>query len=436
MSERYELASQRLFEIPEETGVPEPFRDFFKASADFLIRCLKKENGKGNENLYRDILPENYAVSYGNPDYASAKLGKEYGPVLSAVYAELYGIIPCIFEGDEEGTTVLLELFLECYTAFGEEEIPSAEETKGIFISYIRDYLDTFVQQRIEEGVNPSGNFAADIIEHADFQDLSYLDRFGEYVSDETRKTAKFMNTLPQELVDRMAATAAEGYLRGFKDRKYIEKKKIYSIRFELGFERFVRALILYMRKKDFEPTVSRAAYRLTDRRGALRIGYYGAVPNRQFDYDHRQDPALVLTEDFVAKKLRAARNAYEKNKDLAFLTSGPVCFETFGEKPFVPEKHACELSLSKEQEKLYVNLQNEMGQIVNRYIIGEERTFTIIAFPVPAIGKDFEAVFSDTVKINLLDSGNMRGFSRRSSMLWTSANACTSSAGGRTIRI
>ncbi len=43
-------------------------------------------------------------------------------------------------------------------------------------------------------------------------------------------------------------------------------------------------------------------------------------------------------------------------------------------------------------------------GQITNQYIIGEERSFTIIAYPVPEIGEKFEEIFAETVKINTLD--------------------------------
>ena len=43
--------------------------------------------------------------------------------------------------------------------------------------------------------------------------------------------------------------------------------------------------------------------------------------------------------------------------------------------------------------------MQNEIGQITNRYIKGEERSFTIIAYPVPAIGDQFEEIFRETVK-------------------------------------
>ena len=41
---------------------------------------------------------------------------------------------------------------------------------------------------------------------------------------------------------------------------------------------------------------------------------------------------------------------------------------------------------------------------MVNQYIPGDETSFTIIAFPVPAIGKDFAEIFHETIRINTLD--------------------------------
>lgn len=38
------------------------------------------------------------------------------------------------------------------------------------------------------------------------------------------------------------------------------------------------------------------------------------------------------------------------------------------------------------------------------RYIKGDERSFTIIAYPVPEIGGDYEEIFRQIVKINTLD--------------------------------
>ena len=43
-------------------------------------------------------------------------------------------------------------------------------------------------------------------------------------------------------------------------------------------------------------------------------------------------------------------------------------------------------------------------GELVNRYIKGEERSFTIIAFPMPEIGERFAEIFDAVIAVNTLD--------------------------------
>ena len=47
--------------------------------------------------------------------------------------------------------------------------------------------------------------------------DLRYLYRFGEYISETELATARFMNELPEETVRRMADTYTEGYRKGLR---------------------------------------------------------------------------------------------------------------------------------------------------------------------------------------------------------------------------
>jgi leucyl aminopeptidase (aminopeptidase T) len=77
---------------------------------------------------------------------------------------------------------------------------------------------------------------------------------------------------------------------------------------------------------------------------------------------------------------------------------------EVFGETPFEPEDKQEALHLDAKQQKLSVKYDNESSAIVNEYIKGEERSFTIIAYPMPEIGGKYEQIFEETVKINTLD--------------------------------
>lgn len=414
MMERYALAKTRVGEIPGEHDAAQPYLDFFHKTAEFLLKTIQvmektgeqslKELQTENRALYEDILPENYKTSYGNPAYAAEKLG-EYGKLFSFLYAELRGAVVYAYEKRTEEMTQMLELFLEVYSAFAQEEIPEPEEMKGILTSYVNDYCQDMMERRIREGVDSDLTFALDLIMKSDLSDLRYLYQYGEFVSENETGVAEFLNSLSQEEIDDMASTYTEGYRIGFiMGRKDITKKKTVNIRYNLGFERMVKAAVRQFEKMGLKPVIYRHAVHAVNKKGQNRVGYTGGIANPQYDYDHRQDDALFLDSDFVKRKLRAMQTSYEKYKDLAEVHGGPAVIETFGEAPFSPEKCEQAISYSEVQQKLQIELDNESGQIVNRYIKGDERSFTIIAYPVPEIGEKFPEIFREIVKINTLD--------------------------------
>ena len=420
VKERFELAAGRIIEIAKEPCVQEPFGDYFQKTAAFLqeMTALYDEIAEGryreysldvlrqkNRDMYRDILPENYDTSYGNPAWAADKLGKDYGQMLSFLYTELRGLIVYAFEERVWDMLVGMELFLQVYGEFEDGDMPAAENIRKILYWYVNDYCQEMVEERVAAGIDPARDFAVRLIMDSDLSDLRYLYQFGEYVTDQEKKTAAFLNTLTLGEVQAMARTYTEGYRIGFEvGGKDISKKKTVNIRYCLGFERMVREAVLQFEQMGLQPVIYRAATHAVNKRQHIRVGYYGAIPNPQYDYDHRNDAALFLDEEFVSRKLRALRGAYEKNKELAAQHGGPAVIEIFGMVPFVPETCRESVSMTEKQQKLQVHLNNESGQITNRYIKGDERSFTIIAYPVPAIGEKFEEIFRETVKINTLD--------------------------------
>ncbi|HIY00445.1 MAG TPA: aminopeptidase [Candidatus Blautia faecipullorum] len=413
--ERYSLAKERIAEICREETVKEPYGDFFRKTAEFLKKTaeiLEREREdltlsqyeEENRELYKELFPENYETCYGNPSYAEKTLG-EYGKAFTFLFAELRGAVAYAYEKKWWDYLVGAELFLEIHSAFGQEETPSVKTVLGILRSYVNDYCQDMMEQRIAEGVDPELDFALRIIMDSDLEDLRYLYRYGEFVSENERGVAEFLNSLPQSEIDSMARTYTEGYRIGFiNGRKDITKKKTVNIRYSLGFERMVRAAVLQFREMGLRPVIYRHATHAVNRRGSSRVGFTGGIVNPQYDYDHRQDSALFLDSDFVKRKLRSMQTAYENYKDLADVHGGPACIETFGEEPFSPKAKPEAWTLTEAQQKLQVELDNESGQIVNRYIKGDERSFTIIAYPVPEIGKDFPEIFREIVKINTLD--------------------------------
>ena len=418
---RYELAIERIENIKGENTVSEKYRDYFRTLADFalLVDKLKEkiENGEyykfsieelecWNTHLYDDVLGEHYKTSYANPAFATEKFGIEYGRLLSFLYTELRGVIPYAFEKKTEYLDILFELFIEVYNQFEEENEPEYEHVRQTIYWYASDYCDVFLADRIKEQIDPEDNFAADLIMNSDFNDVRYLYYYGEYVSENEKRTAIHLNELPLETIQKMADVYTEGYRIGFVNTgKNLSKKATVNIRYTLGFERVIRIAIENFRKMGLKPTIYRAGVSVLTKRQHLKIGYYGGIANKQYEYDHKDDQALILDRQFMERKLEVMRTTYEQYKDLARRHAGPACMETFGEEPFTPASKLEAVKLNDKQKEISLEYDSKSSQIVNSYIPGDERSFTIVAYPVPEIGDQYEEIFDEIIKINTLDA-------------------------------
>ena len=418
---RYELAIERIENIKGENTVSEKYRDYFRTLADFalLVDKLKDkiENGEyykfsieelecWNTHLYDDVLGEHYKTSYANPAFATEKFGIEYGRLLSFLYTELRGVIPYAFEKKTEYLDILFELFIEVYNQFEEENEPEYEHVRQTIYWYASDYCDVFLADRIKEQIDPEDNFAADLIMNSDFNDVRYLYYYGEYVSENEKRTAMHLNELPLETIQKMADVYTEGYRIGFVNTgKNLSKKATVNIRYTLGFERVIRIAIENFRKMGLKPTIYRAGVSVLTKRQHLKIGYYGGIANKQYEYDHKDDQALILDRQFMERKLEVMRTTYEQYKDLARRHAGPACMETFGEEPFTPVSKSEAVKLNDKQKEISLEYDSKSSQIVNSYIPGDERSFTIVAYPVPEIGDQYEEIFDEIIKINTLDA-------------------------------
>lgn len=419
--ERYGLCMERIRQMSSEESVNIVFLPFFRQMAAFalMIDKLRGELESGyyqtaeirileewNQRLYEDILPENYEKSYGNPAYASSQMGEDYGPVLSALYAELRGAVPYVFEGKIEYLDILFELLIEIYHQFEEEPMPELRHIKETIYWYASDYCDVFVADHIRCQIDPAHSFAVDRICGSDLTDLRYLYQFGEYIGENERKTAEYLIGLDDTIIQKMALVYTEGYRIGFqKTGKDLSRKSTVNIRYVLGFERVIQKAIANFREMGLEPVIWRTGVSVLTKRQHLKNGYYGGIPNPQYDYDHRNDQALFLDKKFIERKLEVIRTTYEHEKNLAGKLAGPAVIEMFGQEPFSPVQKEEALSLSEKQEQLSVQYDSRQSQIVNHYIPGDERSYTIIAYPVPQIGEAYEEIFQEVVRINTLDA-------------------------------
>lgn len=426
-AERYALAMDRIRQIPDESICEGQVQTYFQSIAKFILlmdrawgivesgtlrRMTLDELQSLNTELYTDILPENYGSSYGNPDYAVDCLGESMGKKLSFLYTELRGMIPAVFEQNKFDMVIRMELFLEVYQAYVNAE---PETVQQIIYWYVSDYYEPESLERTAALLCPDRDFAYRIIMESDLSDLRYLYYYGEYVTDNELRTARHMNEMSEEKIKLLADTYTEGYRIGFEvGNKDISIKKAVNIRYALGFERMMRQAVLNFDRIGLRPTIYRAGTNIFQGRSVNKNGFFGANPNKQFDYDHKEDQALVLDRLLVERKLECMKGAYERYKAEAAVFGGPAVAEIFGEKPFVPKAKNTACRLSEKQQKLSVEYTSKAGTLQNQYIPGEERSFTIIAFPVPDIGDRYEDIFDDIVRINTLDYKLYQGIQQK----------------------
>ena len=437
-TERYLLALERIREIPEESILTDNLQTYFNRMASFvlsveeawktvesgrLLRMELEELQALNRQLYEDITPEHYQNSYADPDYAVERLGESTGQMLSFLYAELRGMIPAAFEQNRFAMVIRMELLLEVYQAC----VCAAQEDRGIHEDrdgaalrqilywYVSDYFEPETLEKVAGLVCPERDFACRILMESDLSDLRYLYYYGEYVTENELRTARHLNRMPQEKIALMADTYTEGYRIGFAaGNKDISIKKTVNLRYCLGFERVIRQAVLNFERMGLRPTIYRSGSNIFQGRSVNKNGYFGANPNKQFDYDHREDMALVLDKLLVERRLECMRSAFEQYRAEVAVHGGPAVMEIFGEKPFAPLSKETACRLSPKQQKLSVEYASKAGALQNKYIPGEERSFTIIAFPVPEIGAQYEEIFDDIVRINTLDYKLYQGIQQK----------------------
>lgn len=437
MKERIVLAMGRIRLIPEDTEAPDPFHDFFCAVSEFLLRAeaLGQELETGQyrkrtleemkelqDGLYRDMLPSHYESSWLNPDYAWKRSQEgtksatqepsegedraKLGVLLSALYAELYGVLRFLYEGRSEDIAPMLELFLQIHGLFSGGEIPDSKEVKDAFYWYAFDYLDVLVPERTRELLIPEPGIEARLFHGFEREDLRYLFFSGDYISESTLQLASFLNALPEEKLELAARSLTEGFAEGFRVMgRTLSEKKTVVIRFLRGFERLVLREAELFAEKKLQVILPSAATRLTDRIPGRGDRQLSLSPNRQFEYDHRFDAAIFWDKAFTDRRHTELQASYEARREAASQYAGPAVMEYFGEDAFFPAVKQTALSFSPKQRKLLNRCMAEQGELTERYMPGDETSFSMIAWPVPEIGPQFPQIFEDTIEINSGDN-------------------------------
>lgn len=403
--ERLELVMERIEAVSEEeaSSVEELYRGYFFEMSELFLVLYKLaeaslsgklaeistlEGKKINRRLYLDVR-EDYADSYANPAYAVSKMGWEYGPLLSALDARLHGIYTSCMEGNIRYLCIYAELFVEIYNCFEDAQNLNVHEIRKCIYSFMHDYTEIFNADAICRLIDPEYDYFTQIVMEAELDHPAYLYRYGLYIGKDETESAHFLHSLTKQQMQAMADTFTEGYRIGFETTgKDISKKSVVEIRYPLGFERMVRAAVHNFKKIGLQPV----------------LRPYSISLNKQFTYDHKEDRGLWLDKALIERGLEVDRTVWENHKAIAPNYGGPAVIEIFGTKPFSPEQKEERVTYTDKQREIDVYERSEKSQLINHYIHGEERSFTIIAYPVPSIGEKYEEIFAETVHINTLD--------------------------------
>ena len=416
VEERLELVMERIGQIAQEkaSSVGEVYRAYFTVAAEYLLTLkhladkavdgalasMPETEGKElNDLLYADVQPAGYETSYANPEYACGQLGGEYGQILAMLLAKLHGIAPECAQANLEHLCLFAELFVELFNCFEDEAELSAKELKSIVYSFMHDNTEVFEELSIRRLVMPEYDYERTIVMDADLSDTSYLYRYARCIGNDELESARFLNTFSDAEMQSMADTFTEGYRIGFATcNKDISLKNVVEIRYPVGFERMIRFAVNNFEKIGLKATLCPFSISL----------------NKQYEYDHREDRGLWLDKPFIERRLEVERSVWERLRAIAPGYGGPAVIDIFGTEPFAPEQKAANVKFTERQQQLSVYERSEVSQLINKYIHGEERSFTIIAYPVPAIGEKFREIFAETVRINTLDYVQYRDMQQR----------------------
>ncbi len=432
--ELYDIYIERIGQIPGELEGTDAYSEYFREACAYITRvidvtdlvktgALKELPLEDKKRILGELyspVTEGYGSSFLDPDVATEKLGLKAGQILSAVYAELMSMTAYAYEGDIASITMRLGLFLEIYGAYtrsvADGEEPDGETLRIILADYAYDLTQDMCDHMARCLYDVSDNgIAGRIIKEADLCSTDYLYEYGEYVSDNELKMAEYISRLPEERIKLMADVFVQGYVKGFEATgKDLSIKEIVEIRYFLGFERVVREAVRIFEGMGLGVSLRRSEPSFVAGRKLDKIGYFSTIANKQFEADHENDRVLYYDRRYMEHRLMCYRNSLSSLKRETGVFGGPAVIESFGEAPSDIVNKPGATAPDEAYNTLCAEFSARSVEILNEYVPGEERSFTIIAFPVPAIGDDFEKIFDETIDLNTLDYELYQGIQQK----------------------
>ena len=386
----------------KERGFRERMFWFVKTQGEYLLLLTKMEEKWTQEyyqtasltelkqdhaKIFGELDVEKYAKSYANPTYTTSLFGKELGPVLAACAKVFKDAAEDAYCHRRFILAETIGFYLEAQKKLLHGQI-KADQVSVLLKKYALEQLKVKTEICFHREYNVSDAGWTDRILQEDLLQPYYLYQFGLPVSQQEEKLQQFLAALPQEEIEQMARATAEGFRKGFvRDNKDIRKKNTVALYYPMGMERVTKRKIeIFKEDMELEPFIA---------------GIESAGVNKQYRYDHRFDVSLYLDEDYCKQYKEYITQIVEENEMLLQGYGGPAVIESFGEVPFEPMIKAENLSMDQRQGELWSEMLRHREQELYRVGKLAESSYTIIAFPVPAIGEKFEEIFHEVVRIN-----------------------------------
>ena len=350
-----------------------------------------------NAELFGPFRPQGYGRSFCNPTVTAGLFGADRGGLLAFLALE----IARAREAAVRGQAFLLprhhELLHDLDTLEAGDSgtgCPARADLEALVMSYAgRDRTGEFFWAQ-RESFDPDFPVWRNVLEGvASSTDEPHrlLYSHGCLITPSETRTASHLRRIPGGVVEKLALSVADAYFRGFEaDGKDVSSKSTVSMGYYAGFERLAASLM-----------------RILEQRG-LRVcpGAARSTPvNEQLTYDHRFDFSLYLDEEIGTRRIENLRAAHERTREVLAGCSGFLFLSRFGKEPFSPEEKAERVRADAARAELDRKLRYEAMTLGNRYLPRDETSFTVVAFPSPEIGPDFDEIFERTVEINSLPS-------------------------------
>jgi leucyl aminopeptidase (aminopeptidase T) len=385
---------------------PKPLKQFFEAIKEIILNSVEFEKyistdvkGKSKysvtqlkelqDKYYHDLSltpVKAYAKCYGNPDWTVKTFGNEMGKLISNIYAEIRKYRHYLIQKRYTELTRLNELVIKLHKD-GLDCLKATEMLRKI----ITKDMDKQQLWGLFWRFSPEQDYYKNIVLNADLNNLNYLYRYGVYISEHEIKMAEFLQKYPEQELKKLSQYIVKSYEDGFeRGMRTYKTKKYTTLMIPAGMERLARLIIKDLQKIGLEAVVS----------CPMTQSY-----NKQYDYDHRFDMALFYDKEYTDLMIPAYEKSVNSVSDVMKLHAGPIYVELFGETPFAPNDKETALKFNNEQLQLRRVSGSKTTQIFYQHYKQEETSFCIIAFPSTEIGTKFEEIFSETVKLNMLDS-------------------------------